>query len=191
MHTHSIELLEPRIAPAVMLVSPFIGTYTDEDGDIVNVRFSKPLLTTGNVASIIATTPTGVGDHLDKIDLNGLIGASGTDIFVVTRVAGNGDGLANVGIIDATGVDLGAVQVHGDLGQILAGDSATDTRGMRSLAVHSFGIADTVAGTPPGGSDVLGFVGSLTVGVDMIGASFRVGAAAVADARIGSVFIGG
>ena len=191
MSAHRIELLETRIAPAAVFVSASIGAYTDEDGDLVTVRFSRPGLDPSNIAAILVTTPSGAGDHLDKINLSGITAASGVDIVVKTRVAGNGDGLANVGILDATGVDLGTVTIHGDLGQILAGNAATDTRAIRSLNLHTFGVAATIAGITLGPSNVLGSVGSLVVTGDMASVNFGVSATAAADATIGSISIGG
>lgn len=191
MEPHCIELLETRIAPAAVFVNANIGTYTDEDGDIVTVRFSKPGLDPSNIASILVTTPRGGGDHLDKINLSGITRASGVDIIVKTRVAGNGDGLANVGILDATGVDLGTVTIHGDLGQILVGDSVTSTRAIKSLNLHTFGVADTIAGNTLGASNVLGSLGALVVTGDMASVNFGVSASAAADATIGNIFIGG
>lgn len=191
MPTHLIELLEDRIAPAAVFVNAFAATFTDEDGDLVGVRFSKPILTASNVAAILVTSETGAGDHLDKIAVTGIPGASGTDITVKARVAGNGDGLVNVGGIDATGLDLGNVSVHGDMGFILAGNSATDTPGLRSLAVTSFGGVDSLAGTSPAASLVRGALGTLTVTTDFVAANLSVQAVAVVNARIGSVFVGG
>ena len=191
MKPHTIELLEPRIAPAAIFVNPNVGTYTDEDGDRVTVRFSKPGLSAANIASILVTTPSGDGDHLDKINLAGVAAARGTDILVKSRVAGHGDGLANVGILDATGVDLGIVTIHGDLTQILAGDSVSETRAIRGLVLHTFGVIETIAGNAINPSNVLGSVGALIVTGDMASVNFGVGATAAADATIGSVFIGG
>ena len=42
-------------------------------------------------------------------------------------------------MIDATGLDLGAVKVPGDLGKILAGDDTLSTTGIASLTVGSMG----------------------------------------------------
>ncbi len=191
MPTHYIELLEHRIAPAAVFVNPLIGTYTDEDGDLVSVRFSKPILTATNIASILPTTASGAGDHLDKIDLSGFFKAAGTNITVKARIAGDGDGLMNIGVLDATGIDLGIVNIHGDIGTLLAGDTATNTFGLRSLTLVSMGVADTLAGVTPAVSTVRGAIGAVIVATDFAGANLQVEASAVADARIGSVFVGG
>ena len=47
----------------------------------------------------------------------------------VRRAAPVGDGFAAVGLLDATGLDLGQVIVRGDLGKVLAGDATTGTVG--------------------------------------------------------------
>ncbi len=186
-----IEPLESRIAPAAIFVNANLGAITDEDGDIVTVQFSKPLLTASNIATILVTTPTGDGDRLSKINLAGLSAATGVDIMVKARVAGNGDGLADIGVLDATGVDLGIVTIHGDLGQILAGDSVTSTRGVRSLNLHTFGLVASIEGTTLNPSSVIGSLGALVVAGDIASVNFTVTATAAADAAIGSVFIGG
>ena len=187
----SIEHLESRIAPAALFVSTTAAKYTDPDGDLVTVRFSKPILTVGNLADILTTTASGTGDVLTKINLAGRAAAAGTTITVSAAVAGNGDGLTTVGTIDATGIDLGAVTIKGDLATIIAGDSTTKTPGLKSLTVTSFGIAAALAGTTPEASTITGSSGALIVRTDFIGANFQVEAPTDADGKLASIFVGG
>ncbi len=186
-----IELLEARIAPAAVFVSPTTAKYTDLDGDLVTVRFSKPILTSANLATILLTTASGGSDTLDQIKLAGLTAASGTSISVSVAVNGDGDGLTTVGTIDATGIDLGAVNIKGDLSTIIAGDTTLTNGGLKSLTVTSFGVADTIAGDISVGSIITGSAGPLIVRTEFSGASFEVQAPTGADARLASIFVGG
>ena len=186
------ELLEDRIAPAAVFVNPTTATFTDEDGDLATVKFTKPILTTGNVGTILVTTAGAFGDHLDKINLNGLTAANGSGVSVTAKVAGDGDGLVNVGFIDATSIDLGAVKVGGDLTRIEAGDTGdTKKAGVKSLTVQSFGYAAFIASTPTGVSNILGPLGALSVKTDFIGVQLIVRGNANADGAIGSITVGG
>jgi hypothetical protein len=188
----SVELLESRIAPAALFVNPTTATFTDEDGDFATVKFTKPILTTGNVASIVMTSPSLFGDHLNRINLNGLTAATGTGITITAKVAANGDGLVNVGFVDATGVDLGAVKVGGDLTRIIAGDTAnTKTAGLKSLTVQSFGYDALLTGASKNDSIISGPMGSLLVKTDFAIQQLIVNATVPADGKIASITIGG
>src|SRR5262245_20232544 len=143
----AVERLEGREVPAT-LVSPTTVTYQDIDGDNVAVTLSKPLLKAGNVNAVFTFNVDGVfssnlaKQQLWNIDLNSLGGAAvGTAITVTaTRsLVTGGNGLANVGRINATGIDLGAVVVDGDLGRIEAGDATPTTSSLTSLFVQSMG----------------------------------------------------
>src|SRR5204863_6834594 len=54
-HFFMIEFLESRIAPANLIGSSAF-TYTDVDGDIVKVTFSKPILSAATFDSIVNIT---------------------------------------------------------------------------------------------------------------------------------------
>src|SRR5258708_15583922 len=110
-----LERLECREVPSVVIVNPTTATYTDVDGDHVTVKVSTGTLTAG----LFTTLATGLGDQLQKIDLSGGGFDSASLTFSVAKVPG-GDGLANVGYINSTGHDLGAVIVKGDLRRIHA-----------------------------------------------------------------------
>ena len=80
-----IEPLESRIAPALLFVNANMATYDDVDGDRVTVKFSKPILTAGNVGNVIVVS----GAQLIEIDLSAANGSpAGTGISVAAKLAG-------------------------------------------------------------------------------------------------------
>src|SRR3954467_5559797 len=105
-----LEILEPRLAPASTL------TFTDVDGDHVKIVSSL-----GDLAGKATLASFGAGDQLQTLDLTDP-SFQGAAITISAVKAPGGDGLVNVGFINATGVDLKSVIVKGDLGQIDAGD---------------------------------------------------------------------
>src|SRR6516162_5605077 len=118
----NVEVLETRVAPAVLVVNPHTATYTDVDGDQVTIKVSSGDLHTATFASVAG----GLGEQLRLIDLhNG--GFDNANLTVSVVKARGGDGLANIGYINSTGHDLGNVMVPGDLGQIDAGEATWTT----------------------------------------------------------------
>ena len=179
----NIEPLEPRIAPA----SAFV-TYTDFDGDLVKITASKP----GSVA------PPLDGSHLTLASFVGpLVILDLTDpafggakiVFTVTKKPG-GDGLANVGRINATGVDLDQVVVKGTLGEIVAGDATTaGDPGLNLLSVLGMGEVGPSTATHLFNSTITGKLGALKVAGDFTDAFLRV--VGGADGQLGAVTITG
>ena len=120
---------------------------------------------------------------------------SGTDLTVTAkRTSAGGDGLVNVGYLDATGanggdsLDLGNVVISGDLGAIVAGDGVAGTAAVKSLSVGSMGRygEDTQAGAGATLSSFFtGALGRLTVRGDVAGSSL------VIDGTLGALTIGG
>ena len=188
----SIEPLEARIAPAGMVtlaVSPdgHTATYTDVDGDHVTLKISLGTLTPG----LFTGVASGAGDQLQTLDMSGGGFDKASLTFSVAKVAG-GDGLANVGYLNSTGHDLGAVTVKGDLGQIDAGANTVGTAALTSLSIRSMGrldIATQSAGSPSLQSDIFGPLGALKVAGDIQTASLVVTGGA--NGTVGSVTIGG
>jgi hypothetical protein len=192
----NIEPLEIRIAPAT-LVNPQTVTYTDVDGDDVTVKTTKGTFVLGaNILFIDADPGPDVREQLQLIDMQNSMTFAGASITITAKrsLANGGDGLVNVGFIDASGTDLGAVTVDGDLGRIEAGDTNGATAGLRSLTVQSlgaFGIL-TQANNGTTFSSVVGAIGTLTVKSDVFAASVTVdGGASSADGKIGKLTIGG
>jgi hypothetical protein len=186
-----LEELESRLAPAT--ITPSMATYKDVDGDAVTVR-----ITHGNFsASNFQFVASGAGEFLQTINLQGDPAFQGAKLTIsVKRTPPNGDGLVNVGGINASGIDLGMVSVQGDLGFILAGDSNLATTGLSSLTVHSLGRTLDLTQAPETTvtSVIQGKLGKLMVQTDMINASVEVlvqlASPMVHDA-VGSVMIGG
>lgn len=156
----TIESLETRAVPATWL-GFYSVSYQDVDGDEVIVNSSKPIFTSEATANVVLTFDSffnpddnSIPQQLQSIDLTKLpnfgAGAAGT-VLKVTAKPGRypgqdgwhrqkGDGMANVGYINATGIDLREVNVSGDLGGITAGDSTTSTPGLGKLKAHSMGV---------------------------------------------------
>lgn len=173
----NIELLEARIAPAAASVE-----YVDIDGDKVKITAS-----TGPINLLVI--PDGQLKLLN-LDDPGFQGANIT--FTVTKVPG-GDGLADVGRINAGMHDLGSVTVKGDLGVIDAGDPSNPALGVKSLTVRSmgrFGLL-TQAGSPDLVSDIAGGIGAIKIAGDVKDAKISVTGGGIASLTIGGSLIGG
>jgi hypothetical protein len=88
-----IEILETRIAPAAVV------TFTDVDGDLVTITASK-----GTKAQLEAAAGDLTDKRLQVLDLTGTTDFDGAKISISAKPqAGIGDGLVNVGRINATG----------------------------------------------------------------------------------------
>jgi len=182
----TIERLESRIAPAVTIVNPHTATYVDVDGDHVTIHVSTGTLTSAD----FTTTPSGLGDQLEAIDLSSG-GFDGANLTVTVTKAPHGDGLANIGYINSTGHDLGNVSIPGDLGRIDAGNSASTTPAVISLSVRSMGRLGTDTQAPGGNliSVIQGSLGNLDVAQDINSAFITIGGGV--KNNVGSVTIGG
>jgi hypothetical protein len=174
----SIELLESRIAPAVIL-NPTTVTYSDVDGDDVTIHISKPLFTTENLNQVLffsdstarldGSLPQALSTFLVK---NFGDAASGVDISITAKRSAihGGNGVVDVGGIDAftsgdfDNIDLGKVRVQGDLKFIDAGDANFATPALKSLDVLSIGEA-----IPDVKSEINGSIGTWKVRGNMYG----------------------
>jgi len=189
-----LEVLESRFTPAAVF------TYTDTDGDLVTVTTSKG--TKADLSAILHFGPAGPSIHpqLQAIDFSANAAVfAGTDLTVTARrTDAGGDGLANVGYIDASNsnggsdLNLGLIRIRGDLGRIDAGSPLTAgpvaVRGLTVQSIGQFGLATQEAGGNLV-SNLSGALGSLKVAGDICGAFINgIGFDA---ARIGSVTIGG
>lgn len=165
----SFESLENRIAPAI-LVNATTVTYADLDGDLVTVKFSKPVFTGSPAAALLlaermftfkdatgATTHitgnNGVGEQLQLLSIDTIVPfgtknpLSGASLSITaTKQNGIGNDLTDVGAIRATGSNaslgtpLGNVTIDGDLGKLDVGASDVVV-GLKSLTVQSIGAA--------------------------------------------------
>ena len=190
----SIEILENRIAPSSI-------TFVDVDGDAVTIKSSK-----GDLTGKATFDNLGAGKQLVQLDLADSA-FQGADIRITAAKSAHGDGLVNVGYINATGRDLKSVTVDGDLGRIDAGDAISATVGLLKLNVHSLGRLGSA--TQPMGvsnlaSNVIGKLGAVNITTDLAGAMISVSGVNGTDAhgqpvnfgqiallKIGGSFIGG
>jgi hypothetical protein len=200
----SIEALEDRIAPASLLPGGKIVTFTDQDGDDVTVKFSKPILTNANVGSIFKFD-NGFGDtgpqFLKSLALSGLgPEANGVNVTITAHrsITNGGNGQVDMGSIDASnvllangtglGIDLGKVRVQGSLSFLDAGDTDLSTPAVKSIDVYGLGLL-----SPGVESDFHGSIGKFKVRGNVAGhIVVKSGIAQSTDQlRIGSLSIKG
>lgn len=190
------EALEDRRLLAT-LVNSSTMTYQDIDGDQVTVRFSRPILTSAAVANTVFDFSVGsingnnlIKQQLRQLSVLGVAGASDTNV-TLTATASNstgGDGFAALGEILAN-VDLGAINIDGDLGRLIAGDSDFGSTGVASLSAHSIGRYATSTGAANLNSVIQGRLGTLDVTTDVKNAFVDVDGGA--NGTIGVVRLGG
>lgn len=115
--------------------------FHDADGDLVTVKISKGALRLSDFAFSDL-----VWQKLDLRNNSHLF--ANTSIDIAVKKSATGDGLVNIGQIDAAGINLGTVTVRGDIGQIDAGTRDPKIPAIRKLNVGSIGLhPDT---QPPG-----------------------------------------
>ena len=191
-HLPSTEILESRIAPAVLLPGSRAVTYFDADGDKVTVSISKG---TFDLNADFDFTNFGTGEQLRVLDLANKAEFDGASISITAipffdqSGVDGGDGTASVGYINATGLDLGVVNVRGDLGAIDAGNANLKTSGLKSLTVLSLGGEDTLTGAPDLLSDIVGPVGSIRITGDLSEATISITGGT--SGTLGSLTVGG
>ena len=171
-------------------------TFTDVDGDLVTVKVSKGALAAGDFTLLHPLGAVAGGAQLVKLDVTGDANFLPGAAITITAKRGplGGDGHVNVGAIDATGIDLGAVSIPGDLGRIDAGTGSAMKPAMVSLTVQSLGAFDR--STQDTGatltSDIFGALGKLVVKTNIDRATIIVSVGATpALGKIGSISIGG
>jgi hypothetical protein len=190
-----LEYLEPRIAPAT-LVNPTTVTYQDQNGDDVTIKLSKPIFAAASIANVLTFNVNSVDNslpqQLQKVNLNGFQdpgAADGVSLSIVAKRSAThgGDGLANVGYIQAIGLPLGTVIVDGDLGQIEAGDSHAGIKALTVGSMGQYGLATQVGGDLF--SIVNGKVGPVIVKGNMNGAALDI--AGGVDGSLASITVYG
>jgi hypothetical protein len=203
-----IEILESRLAPAAILPGGRTLKYVDLDGDQVALTISAGSLAESDFLFDTAFGTAGP-QELQTIDFAGDAAKFGTKIKVVATPSDydndgdvEGDGFVNIGQLLAGGIDLGAVQIDGDLGRIIAGDTVSTTDGLKELTVNSLGRFGTDTGAADLDSEVTGRLGALTVKADIWGATITVddatpggapfdGNPGIGKAKIGGSIFGG
>jgi hypothetical protein len=136
------------------------ASFTDWDGDLVTIKSSKGGLTAAQF-QLSSPNPLTGGAHLIYADFTDPALFSKSDLtFTARRGPSGGDGLVNVGTLDAHGVALGTVSVDGDLQQLAALRAA-------GLTVYSLGqFAGAEVHGAPLTSAIAGKLGALTVKTD-------------------------
>ena len=196
-----IEILESRIAPAGVFY------YTDGDGNKVKVTSSV-----GTSAELASAVEAGLSNYgsgqslltqphtLQVLNLatvalghdfaNAAITITGTPSTGLGTLSGNG--LVNVGEINANGINLKSVTIHGDLGQIVVGGGSATGLGLGALNVQSMGEYGLITGANSTVSRFINGVTSITVAHDVDGLLLRADASGTAPlAKIGAITIGG
>lgn len=146
------------------IVNNTTATYTDLDGDKVTIQITGAPAGATLSPDDFQFSVGQFGFQLHQLNLSddGQEWARANISINAVPVGGMGDSFANVGFINAAGVDLGKVTVNGDLGRIDAGLTGNAIPGLASLNVQSFGVANTTTQT----STIVGRLGGLVVRSD-------------------------
>jgi hypothetical protein len=174
-----------------------VVTFSDVDGDLVRIKVSQGTLS----GSDFVVIPGGQGLQIRTINfsddtIDAVNEFSGATLKVKSIARNQGDGLVNIGFINATGIDLGFVRVDGDLGQIDAGNASNPAPGLAGLNVKSLGRLGLSTQLPGAGSlvsNITGLLGPVVVRTNIDGAALHaVGAdAAITSVRLGGSLLGG
>ncbi len=166
------------------------ATFRDVDGDFVTIKTTKGTFTTASFSGYKTGVVTGAQLQTLKLDST-FTGASITITAQPSPFIG-GNGFVNIGFIDATGVDLGAITLPGDLGRINAGTVGGSAKvpALKALTVQSVGLLGLSTQDAGGtlASTITGALAKLTVNGDLRGA-FRIDG--TSDGILGSATIGG
>ena len=166
--SHSIEILEARIAPAAMIAANKLSaTYSDVDGDLVTIKYTQPVA--DQIDYQFNKGTSAFGATLTGLDFTAALFKPGLGVSLTAKpqilLPGgklHGDGLANIGFFNAFNDDLGVVSVAGDVAKIRAGSGSTFPA-IKSLTVQSIGEYGLDTGAPNILSVINGALGSLTV----------------------------
>jgi len=152
-------------APIVIAPNGKQVTLTDVDGDEITIKTTRGALTAANFVFA-------ADGSLQMIDLLNDVSFRGANLVIDAEAVGGGDGLVNVGMVNATSLNLGKVAVSGTLGQIMAGDGDGKTSAVKSLSIGSLGTNAIV--TEPLVSEIRGGLGKLNIASDVRGAAVTV-----------------
>lgn len=170
-----------------------VAKWRDLDGDLATLTSSKGILTPDD---FVFLADGAGGEQLAALLLSDDgPAAAKTKITLKAKrdpAFPQGDGHVNLGLLDATGLDLGSVNISGDLGKVLAGDANPATPGVASLTAGSFGAYGLTTQSPGANlhSYVIGKVGKLTVRGDLAGGDLNI-AGDLGRALIGGSIVGG
>lgn len=158
------------------------ATFTDSDGDLVTVKVTKKDTLTENDFLFRFTADN--RQQLQRLTFDAADAGTNLTITAKPTTAG-GDGFANIGFLNAVGVDLGTVSVDGDLGQI-------DAAAVKALTVQSLGALGLTSQAAGGSlvSNFSGTLGKLTVKASIHDATL-LGAVSIGAVKINGSFLGG
>jgi hypothetical protein len=196
------------------IVNATTATFTDLDGDVVMLKVRN-----GDLAmATFRTALAGSGTQVLLLDMSLAVAGQTFNGASVTLTAKRGplggDGFVNIGQINATGIDLGAVKIAGDLGQLDAGDGDPGAPAVKSLNAVSLGVLGRSTQDPVTASlesningqlgpvkiatnvkdahlNVEGGISKLTIGGSLIGGSTLFSGRIATTGDVGPVKIGG
>lgn len=153
------------------LRKPGKAIYTDSDGDRVLVKTNRGAFTWEQFK--LEHGPQGY--DLDTLTLDNSFAGAAISVSPDKRKS-PGDGLVNVGKIDAENIDLRSVSIKGDLGKIAAGDTTLTTAGLGRLNVNSLGFGNTFdpLSASPVSSVIKGSLEKMIVHRNVYGINLRV-----------------
>ncbi len=166
--------------------------FTDVDGDVAYVFFNAKV----DPQTLLTFEAAGDGYRLAEMDLTSLPAkvTKKLEVTVIADDGGPGDGLVNVGVIDATERDVRSIFVDGALGMIGVGDSNPGSPALRSLEIQTLGSADGVDPVEPMISYVIGKIGSVNIAGDISYATLFIGGGrqgSVQSFSVGGNIVGG
>jgi len=151
-------------------------TLTDVDGDTVKIKVSKGPLAPQDI--VLAADGS-----LQVFSFNGDPRFQGASVSITATAGPGGNGLVDLGLFDASLLDVGKVAVTGTLGKIVAGDGDPGKAAIKSLNIGSLGTPAVVG--EPLVSEILGALSKLNVKSDVRGAAVTV------QGKLGKVTVGG
>ncbi len=165
------------------------ATWTDIDNDAVTLKITKGTLTESNFRMLAGAGSLQALERLTLADPQ----FAGTNITITAkRLNGLGDGRVNIGTIDATNLDIGAVTISGDIQRIVAGQSGPGL-GLKSLKAASFagtGFSLIPSNEMQDASRIKSSFGSMAFAGDFGGKLFLDGSDG-ASLTVGGDFVGG
>jgi hypothetical protein len=171
----------------VNLINRRTAVFTDENGDLVTVSLDRGSFSEDDF-TLVPVSGT-VGTRLELLDLTANASQrQGATLSIVAEqqpVLG-GDGITNVGRINATGIDLAVLKVDGDLRELDAGDGVTSSPAIGTLRARSMGTTVEDTGMAAYESLLVGGAHKVRVSGDVEGVRF-----AGSKGSFGSVVIGG
>lgn len=171
----SVEGLEARIAPSVTILNSHTATYVEPDGDTLTLT-----ITHGSLGDENFRVDQIAGARLSVLLDRGTFGRefAGSDLRITVERGPGGNGLADLGAINADETSLGVVSVEGNIATLSA-------HHVRVLRCDSLGLAGTGFWTQLSGS-----LGRLEIAHDLDEAYLYI-TGSLGSAHIGGSFLGG